>query len=310
MKVKEKLISMTGKATLVVKKHSPEILAVVGVASVIGGVAMAVKGTLSADDVLEEHKERLKKLDMVANDYPDEYTKEMKQKDLVVAYTKTGVSFAKLYIPTITLEAIGIGCLLISNNILRKRYLGAVAAFNGVSEAFKAYRKRISNDLGEDVDQHYMYGTPIDKKISVEYKDEDGKKIKKTIDLGAPDENGQLPSDIIPNASQFARFFDPSSSQWDEDPSMNLSFLTGQQNHWNNILQVRGHVFLNEVYEALGFEHSQVGALVGWVKGQGDDYIDFNIHDPNAYANRRFVNGLENVVLLDFNVDGVIYDKI
>ena len=60
----------------------------------------------------------------------------------------------------------------------------------------------------------------------------------------------------------------------------------------------------------LGIPRSQAGAVVGWVLGEGDDYIDFGMFDGNNMATRDFVNGYERSILLDFNVDGVIYDLI
>ncbi len=50
------------------------------------------------------------------------------------------------------------------------------------------------------------------------------------------------------------------------------------------------------------------GAIVGWViNGDGDGYIDFGMYDPGS---NLFINNIEPRILLDFNVDGVIYDKI
>ena len=40
-----------------------------------------------------------------------------------------------------------------------------------------------------------------------------------------------------------------------------------------------------------------------------DNYVDFGLY-KNDQGTRRFVNGLEYNLLLDFNVDGVIYDLI
>jgi hypothetical protein len=50
--------------------------------------------------------------------------------------------------------------------------------------------------------------------------------------------------------------------------------------------------------------------VVGWLKGHGDDFIDFGIFEGDAWSATRFVHGDENSILLDFNVDGTIYDKI
>ena len=51
-------------------------------------------------------------------------------------------------------------------------------------------------------------------------------------------------------------------------------------------------------------------AVVGWVLGNGDNCIDFGIWDSANEKARDFVNGREGAILLDFNVDGVIYDLI
>jgi hypothetical protein len=87
-----------------------------------------------------------------------------------------------------------------------------------------------------------------------------------------------------------------------------MTFLIGMQNHFNDMLRINHNVFLNEIYDALGFERTPIGALVGWTDdGDGDGFVDFGLF---TNENARFVNRLEPVVLLDFNVDGVIYDKI
>ena len=64
----------------------------------------------------------------------------------------------------------------------------------------------------------------------------------------------------------------------------------------------------------LGLKRTKAGQGVGWIYDKnnpnGDNYIDFNIYDISKESNRAFVNGTERSILLDFNVDGVIYDLI
>jgi hypothetical protein len=101
--------------------------------------------------------------------------------------------------------------------------------------------------------------------------------------------------------SSYARVFDESNVNWERKPEYNMLFLKSQQNWMNDRLQARGHVFLNEVYDCLGFQRTSAGAVVGWLD-RGDSHIDFSIRDHQKEN--------PSSVILDFNVDGIIYDKI
>ena len=112
--------------------------------------------------------------------------------------------------------------------------------------------------------------------------------------------------------SRYARYFDEECyPKWTNDPKFNLLYLKTQQNYANDLLKSKGHVLLNEVYEMLGMPKTKDGEVVGWFYDEdnpnGDNYVDFGIYDER---NRDFINGYENRVLLDFNVDGFIFDKI
>ena len=89
-------------------------------------------------------------------------------------------------------------------------------------------------------------------------------------------------------------------------------FLKAQQQYANDLLRARGRLFLNEVYDMLGIPKSKAGQVVGWVYDEenpvGDNYVDFGIYDLSKERVRRFVNGDERNILLDFNVDGNIWE--
>lgn len=184
---------------------------------------------------------------------------------------------------------------------MQKRYLGLLAAYNGLTEAFEAYRSRVREEQGEIMDRHFRYGTELEE-VTVETVDENGKKKKEKQLVEKP---GSLK---LPSSE--AVFFDESNPNWDPNPQFSMSFLRGQLNWLNDKFHTKGHLFLNEVYDALGFPETQEGAILGWVEGLGDNYIDFGFYDPNNEAARRFVNGDTQAILLDFNHDGVIWDKI
>ena len=97
-------------------------------------------------------------------------------------------------------------------------------------------------------------------------------------------------------------------------------FLRRQQDYANEVLKSRGHLFLNEVYDMLGIPRTKAGQVVGWIYNEdnpnGDNYVDFGIYDLSNLSDSQkerkmaFVNGQEYSILLDFNVDGPIYDLI
>ena len=93
-----------------------------------------------------------------------------------------------------------------------------------------------------------------------------------------------------------------------------MFFLQQQQNYLNDKLKRQGYLFLNDAYKALGFDVTKAGQVVGWIYDEnhpiGDNYVDFGIFNINSEAARRFVNGLEKCIWLDFNVDGDILDLI
>lgn len=111
--------------------------------------------------------------------------------------------------------------------------------------------------------------------------------------------------------SEYARFFDESCAYWSNDPEMNLMFLKRQEEFLTDKLRVKGCLFLNEVYDALGMPRTKEGQVIGWIFKEdnpyGDNYVSFGIYSE---GNEEFVNGYKNSILLDFNVDGLILDYI
>lgn len=296
-----------GKAELSIKKNSPEILLGAGIVGFVGTIVLACRATCRADEVLEFHRRKIKDINdakEIADADPEgeiSYDIEIYRQDKAIRYLKTTGSLAKLYAPTIAVGTLSLACILTSRNIMQKRYLGVVAAYNGLSAAFEEYRKRVRDEYGEGLDKHFRYGTTYEE---LPVYDENGKKTKEKEQVEKT-ETGM----VIPNDDS-CRFFDSSNPNWDKNPTFSMMWLRGQQNILNDILHTRGHVFLNEVYDALGFPHTPQGAVLGWLDGEGDNCIDFGLYDPNKESVRRFVNGVDNVIMLEFNHDGVIWDKI
>lgn len=284
------------KAGWKLRKHSPEILVVVGVGGVVVSTVAACKATTKLEDVLDETKSELDDIRNAAEELDEKEAK----KALTKAYFKGAWRITKLYGPCVLGEAASIGCILGSHHIMKKRFDGVVAAYNLLDASFKGYRKRVIEKIGEAKEREIRYG--IEKREFEEVTvDKNGNEKTKTVKVDVADPNSW---------SVYARFFDEGCAEWEKDPEYNLMFLHAQQEHANDLLNAKGHLFLNEVYAALGIPVTKEGQVVGWVKGNGDGFVDFGIYDINKPKNRDFVNGYEKVILLDFNVDGYILDKI
>lgn len=288
-----------------VKKHSPEILMVAGIAGTIVGTVLACKATTKVSEIIEEKNKNVEDVHTCLEDNTKDYTEEDSKKDLTIIYAQTGVKLFKLYAPAIGVMALSFASIIAGHKVLKKRNIAIAAAYAAIDKGFKQYRKNVIEEFGEGVDQQMRFGL---KSKEIKKKDKDGKTVKETEYYIDPEGNP------LDNISEYARFFDAASENFAKDPEYNMMFLRRQQDYANEMLKSRGHLFLNEVYDLLDIPRSKAGQVVGWVydkngNTRGDNYVDFGLY-RNDQGTRRFVNGLEYNILLDFNVDGVIYDLI
>lgn len=292
---------VASKAVMKLKKHSPEILVVAGIAGTVVSAVLACKATTKVAEILDETKGTLDTIHEGMETGAingQEYTTEDGKKDTVVVYAQTGVKLAKLYGPAIILGTLSITSILASNNILRKRNVALGAAYAAIDKSFKEYRGRVIECFGEQVDTELKYGIKAKKFEEIEVDPETGKekKIKKTVMVADPN----LQSD-------YAVYFDSKSRNYETNPDYNRMFLKAQQAFANDKLQTRGHLFLNEVLDDLDLPRTPAGQIVGWTKDGPDGYVNFRIIE----VERETEDGHhEPALLLDFNVEGNIWEKM
>lgn len=306
--MKQELINKTtrllNKTNIKIKKYSPEIFLGLGIIGVITSTVIACKNTLKVNDILDKTNNDIENVKKVLETKNEKYTEQDSKKDLTIIYTQMGIKFVKLYAFPISLGTLSIMSIIQGHNILRKRNMAIAAAYAVVDKGFKEYRKNVIERFGEKMDKELRYNLKAEE-VEIETIDENGKVKKEKCEMTVVDGN---------TVSEYAKFFDEYSDNWEKDAEYNLMFLRRQQDYANELLKSRGHVFLNEVYDMLGLKRTKAGQVVGWIYDKnnpnGDNYIDFNIYDISKESNRAFVNGTERSILLDFNVDGVIYDLI
>lgn len=292
--VKNALTSKVGRQILLLDKHSPSILFVGGVVGVVGATVLACKATLKLDEILDAHDD--KRVEIKTAALPG-YSDRDRQRDLVIHTVRTAKDVAVIYAPAVAVGVVSIACLTRSHNILMNRNAALMAAYSALDRGFREYRARVVDEVGPAVEQQLYHGSEAHAVV------EKTEKGTKTSQIAIASQDG--------STSPYSKWFaEGTASEWSPNADYNLTKLKIAQAVAQDQLESRGHLFLNEVYHELGIPETQAGCVVGWVwQGNGDNYVDFGLfeNDPQKAA---FVQGVENSVLLDFNVDGVIYDLL
>lgn len=287
-----------------IKKHSPEILVVAGVTGTVISTVMACVATTKLPEVLDDCADRKEEL-LHAFEEGQEvgYTEQEYKKDSAKLAIRNGWEIAKLYLPAATMELASVSMIFASNSIHRKRTASLAAAYATLDSMFKEYRKNVCETFGDDIDHDMRYGIKHEK-VDITEVDEKGKEHTRKQKVDVIDKDPNDPTQI----SDYAKFYDESCRGWDKNAEYNLVTLKEIQSYCNNLLHAQGYLFLNDVYKELGIKPTLAGQTIGWIEDPKDPfatYVDFGIFNTTR-ANRRFVNGLEPVILLDFNVSGDI----
>lgn len=284
-----------GRTLLVLKKNSPHLFFAGGLLGSVTSTVLACRATLKLDSTVDAIRTDIQKVKErkenpnLATMMGKEYTERDYIHDITQVYGQSAARLIKLYGPSVVLGVASAGALTGSHVQLTRRNSALTATAAALSKAYDDYRERVRAEVGEEKELA-LHRAITEQKVEI-----DGK--KETVQIVNP-----------LGLSAYSRVFDEASPEWQKDAELNYIFVKTQQNYANHLLHARGHVFLNEVYDALGLERSRAGAVVGWVlEGDGDGHIDFGLHLAH---NSQFIDGNERSAWLDFNVDGIIYDKI
>ena len=297
-KIQEALSTGAHKFIFELKKFGPEIGLVSGTAGIAISAIGLYKGIKESKDIWAKVKEEVKRLEEEGAD----------EKDIKATKIAGGVAVAKKVGPSAALAVASTATVFGIHHEMRvenKRLSEAVAQ---TSLAFNALKKNLKEKLGDEQAEELIYGirkpNKEEEKAIVEKMEEKGegpsKEERKTYRISDGEE-------IAP--SPYAVFFDETCTGYTDDADYNKNTLILLQARFNERLKRIGYVYLNEIYEALGVEKTEAGHVMGWryaphdPNHEGDNVIDFNMWDIRSRANRRFINGYEPVVLLDFNVD-------
>lgn len=286
----------SARTGLKLKKHSPTLLVVGGVVGGITTVVMAVKASKKADVVVQAHKDERAEIGPVPNKAvaTTEQRKDV-QIRVMELYFNTSLNLAKVYGPTLVVGSLSFGSILYGHKILHGRHVASVAAYTGLMEQFGAYRGRVRQTLGEKAELDIYNGA------HGEYVED-------------PDHPGEYKlqpvfADDVKFDQELRPWFDSDNPNNNSDPEITKMWLTGVQEHMNQLLRLKGHLMLNDVRKELCLPVTAQGQLLGWVDGNpdGDGFIDFGFMTDDHPSTVAFRNGESRDVRLNFNVDGEVY---
>lgn len=292
------------KAALKVKKHSPEILIVGGLVLAGAAIVSAIKATPKAKEVLDARENSIEETkELYNNNYISE---EDYKKSMFTIVKRTASGLTKAYYPTALLFAGACTSVVASHSISKKRYAALSAAFVAVDTSFKEYRKRVAEEFGEKKEQEIFNGKKTED-VVIFGRDEDGNETC-TVETSTEYSNAGY-------AKWFGKYKEPSGTtergniMYKNNGILNIAFLKMAQEQANTLLQIRGFMFLNDVYDILKIPHTKAGQIVGWIwdDENKDTFIDFGVFNECNPDREDFEKGLTDGIMLRFNPQGDIY---
>lgn len=232
-----------GTAKLALIKHAPTILVSGGTAMLVAATGLAVKKSFTYLD--EDLLPYLAEAGEIETD--EERDEETKKADLTASQKAFLVRTAKRYAPALGLMVAGVACIAAGHTMQLNRLAGLGAAL-ALAEADK---KDFLDELSDEAPEPRV--EQVDGKTEVVRTEQAGH---------------LLPAEDFRN-----RVFGPENKNWDPAPIVSRNFLDAVERHMNDRLRWQGHLFLNEVYAALGMPKTRMGAVLGWSRKADPDAV-------------------------------------
>lgn len=300
-----KFKAIIGAVGFTLKKYSPEILMGVGIAGVVGSTVMACAATLKAEEILDSYESKKERIDdcvLVRETSEVDYSLAEEKADRRTLACATAGKFIRLYGPSATLMLGSIGCILAAHHIMKQRNVALMAAYKVLEESFSKYRKRVAAKYGEAADAEFYYGGAEDQVVETTT-DENGNETTKIHNTGLSGFSREFSEEVPDQIGGWS-----GSTQWSKRHEYNLSFLSAKEDHFNRMLLTKGFVTMNDVYAELGFAPTEAGMICGWryKSERGDGFISFR---PRGIDGNWNYGQDGDSIILDFNIDGVIFDQ-
>lgn len=211
-------------------KNAPTILTGLNIAGLVTTVAFAVDATFKASKMLNKLNEE-------------------EQDGIEVTPVVKLKTIAPLYIPTVVMGGITIGCAVCSNSINARRTAALAAAYSLSETAAEVYRRKVRDVIGEKKENEVR-----------------GEVAREALDNAPPRDK-----EIIITGKESLCYETVSGRYFKSD----YETLRKIRNDLNNRLISEMYISLNELFYELGLKDTTLGNDLGW--NLDDGLIEFDI---------------------------------
>ena len=296
--VSEAATRLGHKAAFKLKKISPELLLIGGVACVVGGTIMACKATKKANDILDESREEIEAIQDMTED--EQAVIKNPRKEIAKVRVETIGKLIRIYGPSVAVGCAGIAMIFSSHGIRRKRNGALLASYNALDAAFKSYRQRVlEEEDGKERDHRYLTGRAKDYEQLTD---------SEMSEMEFVDRINQAAANMVDDYN----WYSPYSCRFDANTSMlfsmypfsNLNIIRKAETIASSRMMEKGYICLNEVLHELGMDPVPWGQLVGRIWDPDDSDL-FEI-----IATEDVPDAPGGSITLEFLCDGLIWDKL
>lgn len=263
----------------------------------IAGFALAFRSGNKVVNAIEARKIDCKAFKEIYDHYEpsnegDNYDEKAYKKDIRKTNKRCVITVAKESAPALVSFILGQVLQNKAYSVVNKKYKAAEAFGMAMATAFAGYRKNVRDELGDNMDKHFLYGISSEEKdVTLVTKDEDGNEVET-----------QEKCYVVENplgVSGYAMWWTPeTTTKYQSDEYYFKSFIYNTEKYFNDTLVCRKKLTLNEIKSYLGAKakyRTLKGQAAGWKDG---DTIKISI----IKAARPIGNGkYEPAFIVDFN---------
>ena len=235
--------------------HSPEILTGIGIAGMITSTVLAVKATPKAMVLLEEKKEEINKKNFnnhLERDYSLKDHKELDKLD----FKTTVKTVWKCYIPTAVTMGVSIACLVGASSVHVKRNAVLATAYHLSEAAATEYRNKVVETIGAKKEEA----------------------IRDAVNKDRIDKNPVTKNEVIITDRGDSLCYDHLSGRYFKS---DIDKIKKSINELNNQINKTFYVSLNDFYDEIGLDHTDLGDVLGWNSDNGLIELHFSPHLAN-----------------------------